>query len=324
MSSLYSGIFARSCEEFIAQKRAVGYRYDSEERHLRYFDAFTVGWMLEFPILSKELVEAWVEKRPHEAEKSRQHRVTIIREFARFLVAGGQDAYILPPQKMCPSSNFVPYIFTETDIARLFTAADQIKQQTVSPYIHLVVPVLLRILYGCGLRVSEALSLRVQDIDLESGALAILHSKFDDSRMVPMSKSLQKICSDYKKTIPLLCNPDAPFFPNREGHNIGVRGIYCQYRRLLWQIGISHGGRGNGPRLHDLRHTFAVHSMKKMVRNGRNIYTTSPVLSAYLGHKSLAATQKYLRITAEVYPDVMKQFEARFGGVVPGRCCDAD
>lgn len=323
MRKTYVGVFAPLCEEFITHKRAIGYHYASEERQLRYFDEFTMEIVLEEPNLSKELVTAWIEKRPHEAEKSRQHRVTIIREFARFLVAGGHEAYILPPQKKRPPSNFVPYIFTKEELVALFQAADQMERKTISPYIHLVMPVLLRTLYGCGLRISEALALRVRDVDFEKGILTILHSKFDDNRMVPMSASLQKACNEYIKMIPSLSNPDAPFFPNREGRNIRTNGIYSQYRRLLWQAGISHGGRGNGPRLHDLRHTFAVHSMRKLIEDGRDLYTTSPILSAYLGHKSLAATQKYLRITADVYPDVVTRFEEHFGGVVPGRCHDA-
>lgn len=324
MSNLYSGVFARSCEAFIAQKRALGYRYETEERYLRYFDAFTIERKLREPVLTKELVEAWVETHPYESEKTRQHRVTIVREFARYLVASGQEAYILPPQKRRASVNFIPYIFTEAEIAKLLRASDRMERKAVSPYIHLVMPVLLRILYGCGLRISEALALRVRDVDLEQGCLTVLHSKFDNSRIVPMAESLRKVCADYEKTIPLLSDPDVPFFPNREGHSIGIRGIYGQYRQLLWQAGISHGGRGNGPRLHDIRHTFAVHSMRKLLLNGRDLYVISPILSTYLGHKSLAATQRYLRITAEVYPDIVKSFEAHFGGVVPGRCCNAD
>lgn len=324
MSKSYSGVFAQLCEEFIAQKRAIGYRYEAEERQLRYFDEFSKTFPENDARLSKELVESWVSIRPYEAEKSRQHRVTVIREFARFLVAGGHEAYILPPRKKTPPSNFVPYIFTKEEMTRLFRVAGLMEKRTWSPYIHLVMPVMLRILYGCGLRISEALALRVKDVDLEKGLITVLQSKFDNSRIVPMSASLLKSCKNYVGAVPLLSNPDIPFFPNRYGQKIGTRGIYSQYRSLLWQAGISHGGRGNGPRLHDLRHTFAVHAMRKMVMSGKDIYVTSPILSAYLGHKSLAATQKYLRITAEVYPDIVRRFEEHFAAVVPGRYHDAD
>ncbi len=323
MSKPYSGVFAQHCEAFIAQKRAVGYRYEAEERQLRYFDEFSKSFPAN-SCLSKDIVETWVAIRPYEAEKSRQHRVTVIRELARFLAAGGHEAYILPPQRKRPPSNFKPYIFTKEEIAKLFLAAGQMPYQAVSPYIHIVMPVMLRMLYGCGLRLSEALSLRVRDIDLEKGVITVAHSKFDDSRMVPMSASLRKVCEAYAASIPLLSDPGSPFFPNRYGEEIGGRSIYGQYRKLLWMAGISHGGRGNGPRLHDLRHTFAVHAMRKLVMGGMDLYVTSPILSAYLGHKSLAATEKYLRLTAEVYPDIVRRFEKHFAAVVPGRYSDAD
>lgn len=319
MSKPYSGPFAQLCEDFIAQKRAIGYRYEAEERQLRYFDEFSKAFLVTDLRLSKDLVEAWVEKRPHEAEKSRQHRVTVIREFARFLVAGGHDSYILPPQKRRLPSNFVPYIFTKAEITNLLHESDKMQKQSVSPYIHLVMPVMLRVLYSCGLRISEALSLRVEDVDLRNGILTIHHSKFDNSRLVPISASLKEACEKYMLAMPILTNPNTPFFPNRYGQEIGVRGIYFQYRKLLWLAGISHGGRGNGPRLHDMRHTFAVHSMRKLISDGRDLYAISPILSAYLGHKSLAATQKYLRLTAEVQPEIVKKFEERFAEVVPGR-----
>lgn len=319
MNSTFSGVYAQLCKEFIAQKRALGYRYEAEERQLHYFDEFSKPFYVDKMCLPKALVEAWVAIRPYEAEKSRQHRVTVIREFARFMIACECEAYILPPQKKKAASNFVPYIFTKAEITRLLNTAEQIPVRAVSPYIHMVMPVLLRVLYGCGLRASEVLTLRVTDVNLEAGTMTIRHSKFDNSRLVPMSDSLKEACKRYAAMMPVPRTQESPFFPNRFGQEIGIRGIYGQYRALLWRAGISHGGRGNGPRLHDLRHTFAVHSMRQLIKNGRDLYAVSPILSTYLGHRSLAATQKYLRLVAEIQPELVQRFEDRFAGVVPGR-----
>ncbi|MCL2000295.1 MAG: tyrosine-type recombinase/integrase [Planctomycetes bacterium] len=188
-----------------------------------------------------------------------------------------------------------------------------------SPYIHLVMPVLLRVLYGCGLRISEALALRVKDVDLENGCFIVLDSKYEDSRIVPMSASLFRRCRAYVATIPLLSAPETPFFPNRMGNVISGVGIYNQYRRSLRRAGISHGGRGKGPRLHDLRHTFAVHAMRQLIAAGREIATMPSILSTYLGHNSLASTETYLRLVADAYPETAQMFEKHFAGVMPRR-----
>ena len=315
----YSGVFAPLCEEFIAQKRAIGYRYREEDRQLKYFDRFSREHGLRDQVLSREMVEAWVKRRSHEAPKSRAHRVTIIREFARFLVAKGHTAHILPPQRKNAATDFVPYIFSKTEIAKILGAADRMMERAVSPFVHLVIPVLLRTLYGCGLRISEALALRVKDVDLEKGCFIVLDSKCDDNRIVPMSATLLERCRAYITAIPLLSSPDTPFFPNRHGGSMGTRGVYAQYRYILWRAGISHGGRGKGPRLHDLRHTFAVHAMRQLIAARRELTTMPPILSAYLGHKCLASTETYLRLVADAYPETAQMFEKHFAGVMPRR-----
>lgn len=318
-SNPYSSVFASLCNEFIAQKRAIGYRYITEDRDLKYFDGFIQSMGLKELILSRELVEAWVEKRPCEAAKSREHRITIAREFARFVAVKGYAAYIFPPQKKQTNVNFTPYIFTNEEISKIMYEADHMEKKSVSPYIHLIIPVLFRVLYGCGLRISEALSLRVQDVDTQHRHFTILDSKYGDSRIVPMSKTLHERCVTFMGSIPSHVYPDSPFFPSRAGGTMGTRGVYAQYRQLLWQAGISHGGRGNGPRLHDLRHTFAVHSMRQLIAAGVDVTITSPILSTYLGHRSLASTEQYLRLSAEGHPDVMQKIEKYFSAVIPGR-----
>lgn len=93
---------------------------------------------------------------------------------------------------------------------------------------------------------------------------------------------------------------------NKNGSPLTHDNVYKRFRELLWMAGISHGGKGKGPRLHDLRHTFCVHTLAHQVREGVDLYCALPVLSAYLGHTSVAATQHYLRLTAEAYPDLIQ------------------
>lgn len=108
------------------------------------------------------------------------------------------------------------------------------------------------------------------------------------------------------------------FFMAPDRTMLSPNTVYGRFRRLLWDGGIPYGGKGNGPRLHDLRHTFAVHTLQKWVQSGEDLTAMLPVLSVYMGHKSFRATAQYLRLTAEVYPDVVKQVEKTCAFIIPG------
>jgi integrase len=185
-------------------------------------------------------------------------------------------------------------------------------------------PVLFRMLYMCGLRVSEARLIRVRDIDLENGILSIHHSKKDGSRLVPMSSSLSERSRHYaKKVHPFPVETDC-FFPALGGQPMTIGNVYKNFRRFLWQAGISHSGRGHGPRIHDFRHTYAVHCLKKWAEQEKDLTAYLPVLKTYLGHDSFAETAYYLRLTADVFPDITLKLETRFQEIIPDLEGDPD
>lgn len=178
-------------------------------------------------------------------------------------------------------------------------------------------PVLFRILYCCGLRVSEVINLLADDVDLEHGVLTIRNSKFGKTRYVPMSAELTGICAAYAETR-LVGPPEADwFFIAPDGGRYDTRTIYATFREILWKAGISHGGKGKGPRLHDLRHTFCVHCLQRWTMQGSDPTTLLPRLAAYLGHNDFSATEQYLRMTAEAYPEVSRLMEEKYGYIIP-------
>jgi integrase/recombinase XerD len=98
-----------------------------------------------------------------------------------------------------------------------------------------------------------------------------------------------------------------------------LRTVYGLFRKLLLQCGIPHAGRGTGPRIHDLRHTFAVHTLLRWYRNGEDLDAKLPLLATYLGHQHLSGTQRYLHLTAELFPEITARLDAVFGEVIPRR-----
>lgn len=313
-TSYFTGPFAPMCETFVAQKRASGLVYEQQAMLLKMFDNFCRGYEVHDYTITKEIATAWCAKRPNEKEVTRHNRVAEMQRFAVFLCRQGHPSYLLPA---IPKSGekHVPYIFTREEMASIFNRLDKLEPANVSPHRHLVYPLLFRMLYGCGLRISEALSLRLQDVDTDSGVLHILHGKNDRERIVPMSNSLIGRCLRYIRDVHQDTPEDMPFFYTKEKRRYAKSSIEKAFRGFLWDVGIPYRGTSLGPRVHDVRHTFVCHNIQGWVESGTPISNRLPVLSKYLGHTSISATQWYLRLTAEAYPHIRQVCEAELGGM---------
>jgi integrase/recombinase XerD len=319
MTNTYNSILADAIQGFILERRALGYTCKKQEASLKRFDRFCIEVGHSEARLPRALAMKWAEKKPCESDDARSRRIRLIRMLARYMVRSEYDAYVYPDHLGVSRSNtYEPYLFTETELAGVFYRADQCPPLAGSPFRHLILPLLYRTLYGCGLRVSEALHLAVCDVNTKEGTLTIRNAKFHKDRMVPMSASLTERCRIYMEAMHPVGQPEHPFFPSPYGGRYPERTIYAYFRRFLWEAGISHGGRGKGPRLHDLRHTFAVHCLKRWVRSGTDLTAALPYLSVYLGHTGLKGTQHYLRLTAELYPDIVEAMDEGFGHLLPG------
>jgi site-specific recombinase XerD len=181
------------------------------------------------------------------------------------------------------------------------------------------IPILIRLLYSTGIRINEALYLTCNDINLHEKYLVLRNCKNGKDRMVPLSDSLAKACEEYfmyRNQFPSI-RKEKWFFIKPDGSQMNQGSAYRWFRRILFFANISHGGRGHGPRLHDLRHTFSVHSLVSMSESELDLYYALPILSTYLGHQSLDATDMYVRLTAEMYPDLIKKTSKICSSVFP-------
>lgn len=310
----FAGPRAAVLQGLVAEKRGVGYRYETGARGLLELDRFLVAAGHQEATLPQKLVFEWVAKRAYETERNRQRRISLIRALGEYMQRCGYDAFVYPrdlDRHAVPP--YLPHIFSRAELARFFSCADACQPHVTSPERHHVFPILFRLLYGCGLRVSEALALRVKDFDLATGAVRIREAKFGKERIVPLHPSLARQLRNYLPTALGLIDPERPLFPSPKGGAYSKHTIYAQFRRFLWAAGISHGGRGRGPRLHDLRHTFAVHCLQRWITKGADLSTALPYLSTYLGHNGLRGTQSYLRLTAELYPHIIASMDRQFG-----------
>jgi len=317
---VFESILGELIAGYIEEKRAVGYKYIKSSSLLKHLDTLLLKEHLAEKKLPKELVLLWTKKRPYETDSNRNTRICIVRRFAKYMVRLGYEAYIFPAAAVTIDRySYVPYIFSEKELKSIFTICDSYPASDVSPNRHLILPLLLRMLYGCGLRISEALNLKLNEVDLKQGTLFIRDAKFGKERIVPMAESLTERCRQYAGKVHSYesCNPF--FFPSPYGGRYKEGTIYHLFRQILWKARISHSGKG--PRLHDIRHSFSVHCLKKWVSNKEDLTNLLPYLSAYLGHVDLRGTQHYLRLTADLYPQIIASVEQNFSFLIPGVPC---
>ena len=315
----FQSILAPFMDQFLEEKLAWGYAYREPIRILHRLDDFLVQEGLSTLELPRSVVQDWVAKKPHESASTQQYRIILVRHLSRFLLRAGYPAYV--PDFTLTARNratFVPRMLTDEEIRKFFHAVDMLEPTARSPLRHLIMPEVFRLLYGCGFRISEVLKLRVRDVDLNQGIITVRQGKLRKDRLVPPALSLVDRLRKYAghfESRPL----DAFFFPGPSGGPFALRTVYTLFRELLLQCGIPHAGRGKGPRIHDYRHLFALHVLRRWYRHGEDLDSKLPLLATYLGHQHLSGTQRYLHLTAEIFPEITARVNAAFGDVIPRR-----
>ena len=314
----FQSVLAPLMDRFLQEKRACGYAYHEPFRILHRLDDFLVQQGLETLELPRGLARNWLAKKPHESASTQQQRITVFRQFSKFLLTAGCPAYVPDATVAARKSIFVPRMLTEEELRKFFRAVDTLEPTARSPLRHLIMPEVFRLLYGCGFRVREVLNLRIRDVDLNQGIITVRQGKFRKDRLVPPALSLVKRLRKYAGYFDSR-PPDAVFFPGPNGRPFALRTVYTLFREMLLQCGIPHAGRGKGPRIHDYRHLFALHTLRRWYRDGEDLEAKLPLLATYLGHQHLSGTQRYLHLTAEIFPEITARVEVAFGEVIPRR-----
>jgi integrase/recombinase XerD len=305
------GIYASYISEFIKLKRSLGFKYNTEEYIFHRFDQFTIDRGETEVGITKELADKWCERRNNESDSFRCHRCVCLSQLSSYLCRLGIRSFI--PRIPRNQSTFTPYIFSKDQIDVIFSSADLLRaQRKIMRSMIFVMPALLRLLYGTGLRISEAVALRNKDVNLTENYLIIKDSKNGKQRMVPISESLSIVCKEYveyRDLLPISKSKEDTFFISLNGSKLTTDAVYRRFQDILKIAGIPFIGNHHGPRLHDIRHTFAVNSLAHMAESGIDLYCSLPILSTYLGHQSLSATDTYVRLTSMMYPGLLKNID---------------
>ena len=314
----FSGPFKEQIPEYIAFKRACGYKMGEPNVYkLREMDLFFRDMGITEVKMTCEMYEAFASVRDGEKPTNTEKRASAFKGFARYLrSAGYKDIYTAEDDKRIFRRDFIPYVFSREEISHLLKALDEMCRS--DPGVdNDTFRLLIIIYYCCGLRRSEALNLDIGDVDLERGTLTVLHGKNDVTRLVPLSDSAKAEMEKYSSIYRPGARKDEAFFISDGGERFSENRLYTRYHRLLNEAGIQARPDGGRQRLHDLRHSFSVHTLETMQEKGFDLYTSLPLLSTYLGHKHITETEYYLRLMDEHFGGILEKNGIYTGGIMP-------
>lgn len=320
---IYNSILSSEIRDFLTMRQASESKgtYDHDAQTLELFDRYLCEIRHAEKALDEQLVTGWVNTLTGKT-RTIAGKVITIRKFLIFLSGHGIKAFIPSVPKI--HDDYVPYIFSDNELSLIFAQADSYQPGNGNvkyTLLHLQIPMILRLMYGCGLRAGEAVSIRMKDIDFDSGVITLRHPKGDKQRIVPMHDTLTAILHRYCCAAGLLGIPDAFIFGIAHGaDSVTTKAVKHRFDRILHLAGIETPGRNRHERgacLHCLRHVFAIRSFEQAEKMGIRIDDAVPYLSIYLGHESLEETQKYLKFSSEMFPDALDRFESFTSNIFP-------
>jgi len=297
-------------ESYIDYKRSLGMRFRTDAQTLRAY-CRTIGEVVVDDV-KPELVLAFIAGDGPVTTSWRQ-KFRVLGSFYRYALGRGfaTDSPLPTSLPQFPPP-LTPYIYSVDELERLLAATDTL-QAPNSPLHATSVRTLLLLLYGTGMRIGEALALTLTDIDLAEQILTIHNTKFFKTRLVPIGPRLTAALVDYasrRRQLPMPVGEDSAFIATRPGKRWHYRNFNKQFCRIRRAAEIERESSARyQPRIHDLRHTAAVHRVVAWYRSGANVQRLLPHLATYLGHVDVGSTQRYLYMTAELLHEANLRFE---------------
>ncbi|MFH1538214.1 MAG: tyrosine-type recombinase/integrase [bacterium] len=302
-----------SVREYLAVRRALGFKLHKTGYVLRDYVSFAEREGISF--ITTESALRWATQNVDSQPACWAKRLSALRHFARYHSAKDPRTEI-PPEGLLPYNyrRRPPFIFTDDDISQLIRAAEKLPSSNGLQ--GATFSTLFGLLAVTGMRMSEPIALNREDVNLEQGILTIRYAKFGKSRLVPLHDSTIETLRRYDRlrndVFPRLRTPR--FFVSEHGADLTVWFVRYTFKKLLNQIGLQGTTDGKKPRLHDLRHRFAIRTLIDWYRTDVDVDQHLPELSVYLGHGSVINTYWYLSSVPELLRLATLRMENPEGG----------
>ena len=302
----------KAVEDYLALRRSLGFKLRSAGAALMNFASFMERH--QAMSITTRLALEWAQQPPNVQPAHWAQRLSFVRGFARHHLAADPSTEV-PPAGLLPyrPARARPYLYSHDEVRRLLEQALQLPDGSAGlrPWTYYA---LLGLLSVTGLRVGEALRLRLDDVDLATGVLIVRGTKFGKSRLVPIHASTRDVLADYlvRRTRQLCGRNAAHFFVTRTGHALDGGDVRRTFYCLSRQVGLRGQDASHGPRLHDFRHRFAVETLMGWYRSGVDAERRLPMLSTYLGHVHVSDTYWYLSAHPQLMALAMARVERRW------------
>ena len=299
---------AAAVEMYVLHRRTMGQKFEGPAVALRAF-CRRYGKMCLQAITSTE-VKQFLDV-PQTGPAAWRRKYGVLRDFFEYWRCR-EKLNAVPTPLATPkyTQTFVPYIYSRRELRLLLDAVPRCQRSAACRTSAITLRTLLLFLYGTGMRAGEALRLRLADVDLDYGVITIRGTKFFKSRLVPLGSDVVQILRRYMAAPGRWNQSSLPLFQSRQHKRLGHSTIDANFRRLCTLAGVRRSDASSRqPRLHDLRHTFAVHRLTEWYRTGANVQVLLPALSTYLGHVDLHSTQCYLTMTPELLTEANRRFQ---------------
>ncbi|MFH1723660.1 MAG: tyrosine-type recombinase/integrase [Elusimicrobiota bacterium] len=306
---------ARHLRAYLDFKQALGYTSFVNSHAAWDLDHFLLfRGVASIRELDEVLVANWMHAIPSNAAATKNGKLRFARGFLSYLVR--LDLLKDNPARRIPylrQKTYQPYIYSLREIDRIMAAARGNQCRYPNRLTGWTMETMVFLLYACGLRLGEAINLKIEDIDFEEGTLSLWRTKFHKERLVPFSPAVADKLRAYlaRRNKYYRAGPKEPLFRSPRGR-YGKGTIPARFKHLLARCGLAKPSGRGGPRLHDLRHAFAVHRLYKWYQEGHDIHNKLPLLSVYMGHVNIENTQVYLTITQALLREGDRRFQKGF------------
>ena len=308
----FQSCLAPQIQRFVSLRQLSGTDYQSQAKLLGYFDRFLVQQKFCQSRVSRQITDQYQQTLSHLTWRGQSNRLSVVRQFCQYLSRTDPLGFVPETLRtITPQAAHQPYIYSDAEIRTLLASASRLRPPSaLRPQTYRT---LLGLLYATGIRIGEALALNLKDFYKAEARLYIAEGKFHKARWVPLSASTGRALNDYvehrRRRTP--CSLDSPLLLNERGRRLNHVTVYQTFRRLLADCTIAHH-KCTGPRIHDLRHTFAVHRLLAWYRDGADMNARLPWLATYMGHVDIASTHVYLSPTAELLQEVSSRFRSHY------------
>lgn len=304
-----------SVDEFIKYRRSLGEKYETGAKQLSRLVKF-VGSDIELSELTPDLVTDFLYGGHDKVNATWFIRYGVVKGLITWAKARGlYDGDPLPVKKPLHPERLRPYIYSNDELRRLFAAALHYRTRRHNNEHHYpqCVRMIFILCYVLGLRLNEALNLNVKDLDLKQCVAYILETKFYKSRLVAFNDTVRDVLEsfmEWRKSVGMSEEPETKLFMDTNGNPVNDKTIEGIFSRLRKRLGITRTDTRQQPRIHDLRHTFAVNRLTTWYRQGEDVQQLLPYLSTYMGHSHLRHTTVYLSMTDNLLEEANKRFES--------------